>query len=174
MIYLFNISKDDGFCTIVADSVTIYNVKIIELIEFDDINLWYQNIIKIHQKYNIRHQYYLGSDDFFNVLKLASPEYKRLIYRKEFDDLTLDKLIKKLSNNTIELSLEWDFLKTEIFSNDIKIDSLKLIASINCFWMDEKVEDNGIFRDYQRKKEESVKRWTYSDITVQEVLRHFD
>ena len=174
MIYLFNVSKDDGFCTIVADSITIYNVKILELIEYDDINLWYQNIIKIHQKYNIRHQYYLGSDDFFNVLKLASPEYKRLIYRKEFDDLTLDKLIKKLSNNTIELSLEWDFLKTEIFSNDIKIDSLKLIASINCFWMDEKVEDNGIFRDYQRKKEESVKRWTYSDITVQEVLRHFD
>ena len=81
MIYLFNVSKDDGFCTIVADSITIYNVK---------------------------------------------------------------------------------------------IDSLKLIASINCFWMDEKVEDNGIFRDYQRKKEESVKRWTYSDITVQEVLRHFD
>ena len=174
MIYLFNVSKDDGFCTIVADSITIYNVKILELIEYDDINLWYQNIIKIHQKYNVRHQYYLGSDDFFNVLKLASPEYKRLIYRKEFDDLTLDKLIKKLSNNTIELSLEWDFLKTEIFSNDIKIDSLKLIASINCFWMDEKVEDNGIFRDYQRKKEESVKRWTYSDITVQEVLRHFD
>ena len=174
MIYLFNVSKDDGFCTIVADSITIYNVKILELIEYDDINLWYQNIIKLHQKYNIRHQYYLGSDDFFNVLKLASPEYKRLIYRKEFDDLTLDKLIKKLSNNTIELSLEWDFLKTEIFSNDIKIDSLKLIASINCFWMDEKVEDNGIFRDYQRKKEESVKRWTYSDITVQEVLRHFD
>ena len=174
MIYLFNVSKDDGFCTIVADSITIYNVKILELIEYDDINLWYQNIIKIHQKYNVRHQYYLGSDDFFNVLKLASPEYKRLIYRKEFDDLTLDKLIKKLSNNTIELSLEWEYLKTEIFSNDIKIDSLKLIASINCFWMDEKVEDNGIFRDYQRKKEESVKRWTYSDITVQEVLRHFD
>ena len=88
MIYLFNLSKDDGFCTIVADSVTIYNVKILELIESDDINLWYQNIIKIHQKYNVRHQYYLGSDDFFNVLKLASPEYKRLIYRKEFDDLT--------------------------------------------------------------------------------------
>ena len=44
MIYLFNVSKDDGFCTIVADSVTIYNVKIIELIEYDDINLWYQNI----------------------------------------------------------------------------------------------------------------------------------
>ena len=174
MIYLFNVSKDDGFCTIVADSITIYNVKILELIEYDDINLWYQNIIKIHQKYNVRHQYYLGSDDFFNVMKLASPEYKRLIYRKEFDDLTLDKLIKKLTNNTIELPLEWDFLKTEIFSNDIKIDSLKLIASINCFWMDEKVEDNGIFRDYQRKKEESVKRWTYSDITVQEVLRHFD
>ena len=174
MIYMFNVSKDDGFCIIVADSVTIYNVKILELIEYDDINLWYQNIIKIHQKYNIRHQYYLGSDDFFNVLKLASPEYKRLIYRKEFDDLTLDKLIKKLSNNTIELSLECEYLKTEIFSNDIKIDSLKLIASINCFWIDERVKDNGIIRDYNHKKQVIVKRWEYSDITLQDVLRHFD
>ena len=174
MIYLFNVSKDDGFCTIVADSITIYNVKILELIEYDDINLWYQNIIKIHQKYNIRHQYYLGSDDFFNVLKLASPEYKRLIYRKEFDDLTLDKLIKKLSNNTIELSLEWEYLKTEIFSNDIKIDSLKLIASINCFWIDERVKDNGIIRDYNHRKPKKTTVWQYSDITVKEVMRHFD
>lgn len=174
MIYLFNVSKDDGFCTIVADSVTIYNVKILELIEFDDINLWYQNIIKLHQNYNVIHHYYLGSDDYFSILKLACPEYKRIIYLKEWDDLKLDKLIKKLTDKLIELPLEWDYLKTEIFTNDIKIDSLKLIASINCFWIDERVEDNGIFRDYNHRKTEKTTVWQYSDITIQDVLRHFD
>ena len=53
MIYMFNVNKDDGFCTVIADSVTIYNVKILELIESDNINSWYQNIIKLHQNYKM-------------------------------------------------------------------------------------------------------------------------
>ena len=171
---MFNVSKDDGFCTVIADNLTCYNVKILELIEYDDINLWFQNIRKLHQNYNIRHHYYMGSDDYLSILKSGCPELKRLIYRKEWDDLKLDKLIKKLTDKLIELPQEWEHLKTEIFTNDIKIDSLKLIASINCFWIDERVEDNGIFRDYNHKKQETVKRWEYSDITLQEVLRHFD
>ena len=174
MIYMFNISKDDGYCTAILDNLNCYNVKILELIEYDDINLWCQTVKKLHQNYNIRHHYYLGKDDYLSVLKLVCPEIKRLIYRKEWEDLSMDKLIKKITNNLIELPLEWEHLKSGIFTDDIKIDSLKLIASINCFWVDEIPEDNEIFKDYDRKKEEKVKRWEYSDITLQEVLRHFD
>lgn len=174
MIYMFNVSKDDGFCTVIGEIVNIYSIKILELIECDDINLWCQTVRKLHQNYNIRHHYYLGTDDYFSILKSISPELRKLIYRKEWEELSLDKLLKKLTDNKIELPLEWEYLKGCIFDKDIKTDTLKMIASVNCFWQDERVEDNGIFRDYQRKKEESTKLWTYSDITLQEVLRHFD
>lgn len=175
MIYLFNVNKDDDFCSVIVDSIKEDTVKILEIIEQDSISLWCQNVKKLHQNYNIIDQKYLGTDEYFRVLKLVCPENKKLIYKKEWEDLSIDKLIRKLTNNLIELPLDWEHLKQCIFDNDIKIDSLKLIASINYFWVDETPEDNGIFSYYERKKEERVKPWTpFGDISLEQVLRYFD
>lgn len=175
MLYLFNANKDDNFCSIILDSLTGDTVKILELIEQDNPSLWCDTVRKLHKNYNIMHYYYLGSDEYYNVLKLIFSGKNKLLYRKEWEDLSIDKLIRKLTNNLIELPLDWEHLKQCIFDNDIKIDSLKLIASINYFWVDETPEDNGIFSYYERKKEERIKHWTpFGDISLEQVLRYFD
>jgi len=174
MIYMFNVSKDDGFCTVIGEIINSFSIKILELIECDDVNLWCQTVRKLHKNYNIIHHYYLGSDEYFSILKLICPELKKQIYRKEWEELNLDKLLKKLTDK-IELPLEWEHLKGFIFDKDIKIDCLKFVASVNCFWVDDKREENGIFSYYERKKEESKKPYIpFEDISLERVLRYFD
>ena len=175
MIYMFNVSKDDGFCTVIGEIINSFSIKILELIECDDVNLWCQTVRKLHKNYNIIHHYYLGSDEYFSILKLICPEQNKLIYRKEWEDLSIDKLIRKLTNNSIALSSEWEYLKDYIFDNDIKIDCLKFVASISGFWVNDKREENGIFSYYERKKEEPKKPYIpFEDISLERVLSYFD
>lgn len=175
MIYLFNVNKDDNFCSIILDSLTGDTIRILELIEQDNPSLWCETVRKLHKNYNIIHYYYLGSDEYYNVLKLIFSGQNKLIYRKEWEDLSIDKLIRKLTNNSIALSSEWEYLKDYIFDNDIKIDCLKFVASISGFWVNDKREENGIFSYYERKKEESKKPYIpFEDISLERVLRYFD
>lgn len=178
MIYLFTVnisSTDTNFCLAVGQNSDYQHIKILELIEFDNINLWYETVKKIFQKYRIDYHYYLGSDEYLSILRLALPEQKRYIIRKEREDLSLDKLIKKLTNNLIELPTELDYLKGSIFTDDIKIDTLKLIASLSAYWVEEKPEVNPIFSYYERRSEEIEQPWTpYPDASLERVLRCFD
>lgn len=175
MLYLFNANKDDNFCSIILDSLTGDTVKILELIEQDNPSLWCDTVRKLHKNYNIIHYYYLGSDEYYNVLKLIFSGKNKLLYRKEWEDLSIDKLIRKITNNSIVLPSEWEHLKGYIFDNDIKIDCLKFIASIRGFWIDEKLEGNGIFSYYERKKEEPTKPYMpFEDACLERVLSYFD
>lgn len=178
MIYLLTVttnSINNNFCLAVGQNSDCQHIKIEELIEFDNINLWFETVKKIFQKYRIDYHYYLGTDEYLSVLRLALPEHKRIVYRKEREDLSLDKLIKKLTNNLIELPSELEHLKGSIFTEDIKIDVLKLIASINAYWVEEKPEANPIFSYYERRSEEIEQPWTpYDNVSLEKVLSCFE
>ncbi|MBD2485875.1 hypothetical protein [Planktothrix sp. FACHB-1365] len=176
MIYMFNVSKDDGFCTVIGEIINIYSIKILELIECDDINLWCQTVRKLHQNYNVRYHYYLGTDDYFSILKSISPEYKKLIYRKEWEELNLEKLLKKLTNNKIELPLEWEHLRECIFDKDIKTDTLKLIACLSCFYVEFKPYSDGVFIHYNPVQENDIiKSFSpFGDVSVESVKKLFE
>ena len=108
------------------------------------------------------------------MLELTIPEQKRAVYRKEKGDLCLEKLIRKISKNKIEFSSDFDYLKTLIFTEDIKIEALKLLAYPLAYWADHKPESDAIFTYYERRKEELKPYSLFGDITLEQVLKHFE
>lgn len=135
MIYLISVTSNDSFCLAIVQNPDYLHIKITDLVEFDNINLWFQSVVDLYKKYDISYHYYMGCDEHLSILKLAVPDSLRMIGRKERDDLSFDKLVKKLSDNVIELASNLEYLKSIIFTDDIKIDTLKLIASSVGNWV---------------------------------------
>jgi hypothetical protein len=175
MIYLFNVSKDDNFCSVILNILDVTHVEIIELIEFDNVNVWFQSVKNLFQKYNINYHYYLGSDEYYTILKLAIPKEKTAIIRKVWEDLNTVKLIKKIQDNLLDFPIDLEHLKDDIFMDDIKTDTLKLIASLSGFYVDFKPYSDGVFMHYSPVHErDNINYSIFGDASLERVLKCFE